>query len=132
MLDLSKLSEAELNEILATSQTKGYKFFMKALEEEISGQLNRMKLHIGEEVAEVNYWRGLQNAYDLLGSVGHLAGKMNSQRESERIEAFTETNWAELVASTPSAENVSPEQNPFFLRNPPAPHFMQNFESVKL
>lgn len=101
MFNLENLKENQLQEILVTIGTPGFKYLIEALEAQINTQLMKLRNPASNDIEELNYWRGLHAIYTTIVELPQLASKKALDLEQERENLYTqEPNWAEALKDT--------------------------------
>jgi hypothetical protein len=118
MFNLDDLKENQLQDILATVGTPGFKYLVEALETQINTQLAKLKVPSDHDLEELSFWRGLHAIYTTIVELPKMAANRGEKLEAEREALYgQEPNWAEQVNLPPQQLNFPPD----LLYWPPSP-----------
>lgn len=122
--NLEDLKENQLQEILVTVGTPGFKYLIEALEAQINTQLMKLKSPSEKDVEELNYWRGLHAIYTTIVEIPSLASKRALDLEQERESLYTQQNpnWAAALKEVQNYQfDLFPQSNQLPHPMPPQP-----------
>lgn len=121
MFNLEDLKENQLQDILTTTSTPGFRYLIEALEAQINDQLTKLKSPSDHDLEELSFWRGLHAIYTTIVELPKMAAARGVKLEAEREALYgQEPNWANQINQGMQQMTFPPELL-YVATNPPAP-----------